>query len=227
MAPAIWDDEGFSASGVKGITRMRATLDSIEDDVPGDYGMQMKLNYEDVEVLETETGELFEPEGGMLTIYQGQSTKKNSSNHHMQLGWSAFCRREKLDPPPSSLLKVPMIWERQEHEYGPDLSPAKFFVPVELDADAPAHSDPDESPVEPPAKIELNEATQVAIVATLNTENGSPLTTVRRAFTKFTAAVRKDIGTVKDLPAAMTYLVDLGVIELEDGLYKPAADLPW
>ena len=148
----------------------------------------------------------------------------------MQLGWSAFCRREKLDPPPSSLLKILLIWERQEKEYGPDLSPAKFFVPVEVVGDAPAPTQANIDPMDQVAnEIELHEDTQATIVATLSTANGSPLTTVRRAFTKFTAAVRKDIGTVKDLPAAMTYLVDLGVIEFKDGLYKPvSADaLPW
>lgn len=220
MAPAIWEDDGFSAGGVKGITRMGATLDSIEEDVPGDYGMQMKQNFEDVKVLETETDELFEPEGGMLTIYQSQSTKKNSGNHHMQQAWSAFCRREKLGVPPASLLKIPIIWERQEYEYGPDLSPAKFFVPVEVVGDIPATSN-EEPASSPDPEIELTEDTRAAIIATLSNAPGSPLTTVRRAFTKFPAAVRKDIGTVKDLPVAVDYLVDLGVIEFEDGLYKP------
>ena len=220
--PAIWDDEGFTSGGIKGIIRMRATLDSIEEDVAGDYGMQMKQNFEDVEVLETESGELFEPEGGFVTMFQGQSTKKNSGNHFMQQDWATFCRREKLAPPPTGLTGVPMIWERHEHEYGGDISSAKWMAPVEILGDVPAHS---EEPVEgaTAVEIELTEDTRTAIVAMLNVENGSPLSAVRRAFTKFPAAVRKDIGTAKDVPAALDYLVELGVIEFEDGLYKPAA----
>ena len=225
MAPAIWDDEGFSSGGVKGITRMRATLDSIEEDATSDQypGFQMKLNFEDVEVLETETDELFEPEGGFLTMYQKQSTKKNSGNQFMLLAWAAFCRREKLDPPPSGAIGVPMIWERQEHEYeGSDISPARWMAPVEVVGDVPVR-DPDESLVEPPTELELSAETQSALIATLNVENGSPLSAVRRAFPKFSATIRRDIGTAKDVPAALDFLVDLGLAEFEGGLYKPSS----
>ena len=222
--PAIWDDEGFSSGGIKGIIQMRATLDSIEEDTVSEKfpGMQMKLNYEDVEVLETETDELFEPDGGFLTMYQRQSTKKNSGNQYMLQAWSAFCRREKLPPPPGGVIGVSMIWARQEHEYdGGDISPARWMAPIEVVGDIPAHSESssNEEPEVPP--IELTEDTQAAIVAVLNAENGSPLSAVRRAFTKFPAAVRKDIGTAKDVPAALDYLVELGLVEFADGLYKP------
>ena len=219
MAPAIWEDDGFSSGGVKGIIRMRATLDSIEEDMPGDYGMQMRLNFEDVEILKTETDELFEPEGGFLAIYQNQSTKKNSGNHFMLQEWSAFCRREKLNPPPAGVCGTSMIWERQEHEYEGDISPAKFLVPTEVDVTITSAGEP-ESPPYP--EIELDKGTQEALVAVLNTDTGTALSGVRRAFTKFSAAVRKDIGTAKDVPGALDYLVELGLVEFEDGLYKPA-----
>ncbi|KKN67758.1 hypothetical protein LCGC14_0457910 [marine sediment metagenome] len=222
MAPAIWEDDGFSSGGVKGITRMKATLDSTEEDVPGKFGMQMKQNFEDVEILETETGELFEPEGGFLTMYQNQSSKKNSGNQYMVQAWSVFCRREKLAPPPAGVHGVPLIWERQEHKFeGGDISPAKYMVPVEVVGDVPAHfADTPETAFDDP--IELTEETQAAIVAVLDSTNGSPLSAVRREFTKFPAPVRKDIGTAKDVPAALDHLVELGLVEFEDGLYKPA-----
>ena len=225
MAPAIWKDDEFSSGGVKGVTRMRATLDSIEEDTVSEKfpGFQMKQNFEDVKILETETGELFEPEGGFLTLYQKQSTKKKSGNQFMLQAWSAFCRREKLVPPPSGVVGVSMIWERQEYEYdGSDISPARWMAPVEVVGDVPASYDK-AAPVPATVDIELTETTQEALVAVLDTENGTSLSGIRRAFTKFPAAVRKDIGTAKELPGALDHLVELGLVEFEGGLYKPAA----
>lgn len=218
--PAVWDDEGFSASGFKGLTAFAGRLDSIEEDMPGDYGIQIHLNFEEVEILETESGELFEVDGGFLKQFQKQSGREGSGNDLMVKAWSAFCRKNKLDPPPTGVMSARMRWERQEHSFGPDLSPAKFWVPTEILGD---------TGFVPPTKEEepeyvLAEDTTTAVVAILDTKDGvgTPMSAIRRAFPKFTAAVRRDIGAAKDLPTAMDYLVAIGLVEFEDGLYKPA-----
>ena len=223
MAPL--SSEEFVATGFKGITKFRGVLVDAETGVSGKYGDQVRLEWEDAEVLAVEGDEDFPVfEDGVFQTWVKESPSTSSVNWHMIDEVETFCRENKIAPISIHALKgLNLVWERHSQDYGDELSPGTWFAPIEFVK--PPH--PAKEKVVEGKTTELSDATVAVIKEAVG--DGVPASKVRRGFSKFPAAVRKEIGGVENVPEVLATLVAQDVLYEDDGVFyaETTTETPW
>lgn len=124
----VWNDEGFTEGGLRGIKRFEGVLKEIEDGVEGKFGPQVRFDFAEVEVLDA--AEPVVLSDGTFTTWIRQSGRKNSVQHKVFIGMKEFAGAQGEGPVPSCFIGKRLVWEMQEFDFGEDMSPGRGPVPV-------------------------------------------------------------------------------------------------
>lgn len=208
--PASWKTDELTEGGFKGIKEMVATLVDVEEDVESQYGSQIALHFEDVEIIESVDPIVLED--GTLTSWVRQSSKKNSTNGKMLADWEEFAAAHKLGALPDAVKGRQMRWIRKEYEFGKDSDGTALlgsaFIPVELVGEGDAKIETAEVP------DELADAV-LAVVS----DDGATKDILRRELNK-KAATRKALTQLGGLEKLLAALVTSGTLDVNEGYYN-------
>ncbi|KKN77030.1 hypothetical protein LCGC14_0363690 [marine sediment metagenome] len=227
--PAVWNDDDFTEGGLASVIEFIGKMTGLDEDVEGQYGDQIELHFEDVEIVEAGDGVTLDE--GRLTSWVSQSNKKNSTNGRMFADWIEFAKAHDMGPLPSCFFGVLMRYKKATYEFGQDMNPGRAFIPVEVIEEGgkktkakksgakasakPAKSDP------PPAEEDDDEGNGVpevlveAIHKTIG-EDGATQEMIRRVI-KQKAVLRKALAEFGELGALLTAMED--TIDEDEGTY--------
>ncbi len=230
--PAIWDPEAFVAGGMRGIQRFSGALVNHEEDVEGRFGKpQIRFEWSDAVVLETESDEEIVLEDGKFTDWVTQQSGKNSTNKRMVEDMAAFCKANDINGSlPNCLYELPLVWERATYEYegtddeGKPLNPGRAFIPgAYVEEDKP--KDKPKAKGKAATKTSGDESPNGAVPAELRDfiletvgTDGATRDIIRREVVKKTAmrTASTKFGGFEKVLAAVT---ETGVLAEDDGYY--------
>jgi len=210
---SIWNPEDFTEGGFKGIKKIEAVLQDLEDGVEGKYGDQIRFDFVNVSIVESE--EPVKLNDNELTEYIKESQRTGSVNQKMVLDWTAVAKELGVGPIPSCFKGVPMIWEHRTYDFGEGMSPGMAYVPVSfLDGAFTGGADPE-------GDMEIPDALRDKIIEVLGTEGATlemvQASVVKKKTTREPAKALGGIETVlAELVASETLAVD------DDGLFTVA-----
>ena len=218
-----WDDSSFTEGGMKAITKFRGKLTDLEEGVEGTYGLQVREDFIDVEVLEC-TDPNFELEGDELSDWMKDSPKKSGLKHRAFMKMKEFAQAQNMGPVPSCFEDLDLIWERQEFDFGEGMSPGRAFIPVALgegfvasDSDDDNTDDSDDSGTVELSDVEIPDAIRDLIVEVVG-DDGATGDTVKRAVIK-----KKKIRTLVDEFGGHDFvlkaLVEQGILVEDEGVF--------
>jgi hypothetical protein len=232
MGNAPWLSDELVEGGLKGIESFKGRLVEVEEDVEGDFGMQLALHFEDVEVLES--AEPIELEDGLFTTWIKQSKKRNSSNGKMLMSWETFAKAHNLMPLPKGFLGKMLEWKKEVYDYGEKVNPGSAYVPVKLlektvgrvkvigNIAAPAAKSKS-IPKQPPADEmdegetpEIDEGLVAEIKAAIGT--GATREVIKGALIR-KMATRNKVSAAGGLKVVLDVLVAQGTLTEDEGVY--------
>lgn len=209
-----WNDSDFTEGGMKAVMKFRGKLVDLEEDIEGTYGLQVRFDFEDVEVLEC-SDKNFELEGDELSDWIKDSPAKKGLKGRAFHRMVDFAKQHSMGPVPSCFEGMDLIWERQEFDFGEDMSPGKAFIPVALGEDF-EDSDGDDNEVDL-SKVEIPDKVRDLIVEIAG-EDGATGDTVKRALTK-KKTIRTVVEELGGHAAILSALVEQGVLTEDEGVF--------
>ena len=210
---AIWDVDEFVEGGLKGLTQFIGTLEGFEDDVEGKYGTQVRLDFVNVEIIESV--EPIKLDNKEHSEYIKQGSRKNSVNQKMVADWTAAAKEMGVGPIPSCFFGKPLMWTRATYDFGEDMTPGTAFVPSALGVDASFAYSPagDET-------VDVPEALEAKVLEVLGDE-GANADMVRGSLAR-KKSTREALAELGGIDVLMASLVVSEVVSESDGLFTVA-----
>ena len=208
---AIWDVDEFVEGGLKGLTKFIGTLEGFEDDVDGKYGIQVRLDFVNVEIIESV--EPIKLDNKEHTEYIKQGTRKNSVNQKMVADWTAVAKEMGVGPIPSCFFGKPLMWTRATYDFGEDMTPGTAFVPSALSGDSAPTPGLDET-------VDVPEALETKVLEVLGDE-GANADMVRGSLAR-KKSTREMLAELGGIDVLMASLVAAEVVAENDGLFTVA-----
>lgn len=215
-----WDDSGFTEGGMKAIMKFRGKLVDLERGIEGTYGLQVRFDFEDVEVLEC-SDENFELEGDELSDWMKDSPKTSGLRYRAFRKMQEFAQEHNMGPVPSCFEDLDLVWERQEFDFGEGMSPGRAFIPVALGEDYVApDSDDDDGSVEPTVElsdVKIPDDIRDLVVETVG-DDGATSDTIKRALIK-RKKIRSAVEELGGHDFVLSVLVVQGTLTEDEGVF--------
>lgn len=226
--PARWNEDEFTESGFKSIKEFIGVLDSVEEDVEGEYGDQIQSVYTGVELVEA--GDEVELEDDIFTTWVKQSDKKNSTNSRWVADLRAFADSHDIEwKGGASFIGMKLRMRRVEYDFGSKVNPGTAFVPIEtLDSKKASKSTRRRTSASEPESEATGAADPlvVGIVLAIGESDGGLTHALLKKHVAGTSKLKSALGKepVK-FDAYMEALVEAGTVVIEDGVYSvPSAE---